>query len=172
LISVYKLTWSGAYKANEFWFVNSSVPIAAISTDVFISEELRKFQQIKSLCEQSLEIVSLPVYDLFAKVVQNISGILSLARKLQSTTMKDTHWSRMNRIVGGAFLHIWAIDSSATEGLDRMSTESDSMDIQRGIALSLSECVAWIHLLNGVAVALCPASAHQLLNGVAVAVAN
>ncbi len=43
----------------------------------------------------------------------------------------------------GAFLHVWAIGSSAIEGLGRMSTESDSIDIQRGIALSLSECVAW-----------------------------
>lgn len=142
LISDLKLAWFGAVEAHDFWIKNSLVPIAAISTDLF-NEEIEKLQQSKSRFEESREILSLPVYDSFVKTLQKIHSIVSLARKFQSNTLNDSHWSLISRLVAGAYLLIWAGDSSATEGLGRMSSETDSMDIQRGVALTLSECITW-----------------------------
>jgi hypothetical protein len=142
LISDYKLVWSAAYEANQFWLKHSAIPVAAISIDVF-SEELAKVQLIKSRCEESPEIMSLPVYKSLSDALQSLCQIIPLARKFQSKTLTDTHWSLISRIVAAAYLQIWASDSSATEGLGRMSSDSDSMDIQRGVALTLNECISW-----------------------------
>jgi hypothetical protein len=142
LISDYKFLWTGAYKANEFWVQSHVIPIAAISLDA-LSEELSQLELIKSRCEESREILCLPVYETLTKIVRNVSSILPLARYFQSKTLNDTHWSLISRIVAVAYLRVWAIDSSATHGLGRMSADTETMDIQRGVALSLSECVSW-----------------------------
>ena len=142
LISDYKLVWTGSYKANEFWVKSCLIPIAAISLEAF-REELVQLESIKSRCEESREILLIPVYETLTKVVGNASNILPLARNFQSKTMNDSHWSLISRIVAVAYLRVWAIDSSATQGLGRMSAETETMDIQRGVALTLSECVSW-----------------------------